>query len=519
MSGTLPTGRRTGIGLALVPLAAIAAAKLLLQLLAIGQYGYFRDELYYLACTEHLAFGYVDHPPLSIAVLAAVRAVFGDSLVAIRIVPAVAGVATVLLTGALARRLGGGVFAQTLAALCALLSPQYLGTNHYFSMNSLDILLWTVAIWFLLDALETGTPRSWIALGLTLGLALLNKISVLWLGAGIGAGLVLTPYRRTLLTRWPWIAALTAGLLFLPHVLWQIREGWPTLEFMRNATELKMTPTAPLDFVREQILTMNPGSAPVWIVGLIAGLVGLHGARGRVLSWIYVVVLGIILTAGRGRASYLAVAYPMLFALGACSVERAAGRARMSWLRPATATLVIVAGLPLIPLALPVLPVETYVRYQVALGLSPGTDERQEMGALPQHYADMFGWEGMVSLVERAYERLTPEDRQHCRVFGHNYGEAGAVDVLGRKRGLPRALSGHNSYWIWGRDDPDTTWNVIIVIGGDREDNAAFFDSLEVVGRTANRWSMPYERGLDISIGRGPRFRRGEAWPRLREFI
>jgi 4-amino-4-deoxy-L-arabinose transferase-like glycosyltransferase len=182
----LPTGRRTGIGLALVPLAAIAAAKLLLQLLAIGQYGYFRDELYYLACTEHLAFGYVDHPPLSIAVLAAVRAVFGDSLVAIRIVPAVAGVATVLLTGALARRLGGGVFAQTLAALCALLSPQYLGTNHYFSMNSLDILLWTVAIWFLLDALETGTPRSWIALGLTLGLALLNKISVLWLARASG---------------------------------------------------------------------------------------------------------------------------------------------------------------------------------------------------------------------------------------------------------------------------------------------------------------------------------------------
>jgi len=125
----------------------------------------------------------------------------------------------------------------------------------------------------------------------------------------------------------------------------------------------------------------------------------------------------------------------------------------------------------------------------------------------------------MVSLVERAYERLTPEDRQHCRVFGHNYGEAGAVDVLGRKRGLPRALSGHNSYWIWGRDDPDTTWNVIIVIGGNQADNAAFFDSLEVVGRTANRWSMPYERGLDISIGRGPRFRRGEAWPRLREFI
>lgn len=505
--------------LAIVPLALIAAAKLLLQLLAVNEYGYFRDELYYLASTEHLAWGYVDHPPLSIALLALVRAVFGDSLLALRIVPALAGVATVFLTGLLARRLGGGTFAQALAALCALLAPQFLGTNHFYSMNSLDLLLWTVAVWFLLDALDTTRPRAWIALGLTLGLALLNKVSAMWLGGGIAVSLLLTPYRRVLLTPWPALAALLAVLVFLPHVLWQFREGWPTLEFMRNAAEIKMTATPPIEFLREQVLTMNPGSAPVWITGLLAGLLGLHGPRGRVLAWIYVVVLVLLLVAGRSRASYLAVAYPMLFALGGCSVERVASRARLGWLRPATAVLVIVSGLPLVPLALPLLPVETYVRYQEALGLEPGTDERQEMGALPQHYADMFGWEEMVALAARAYGRLTPEEQSRCRVFGQNYGESGAIDVLGRTLGLPRALSGHNSYWLWGRDDPDTTWDVLIIIGGDRADNAEFFESLEVVGQTRNPWSMPYERGLDVSIGRGPKASRSDAWPRLRRYI
>jgi hypothetical protein len=287
---------------------------------------------------------------------------------------------------------------------------------------------------------------------------------------------------------------------------------------MRNATELKMTPTAPLDFVREQILTMNPGSAPVWIVGLIAGLVGLHGARGRVLSWIYVVVLGIILTAGRGRASYLAVAYPMLFALGACSVERAAGRARMSWLRPATATLVIVAGLPLIPLALPVLPVETYVRYQVALGSRRARMSVRKWGLYRSTMPTCSAGKGWCRSWSAHTSASPPRIGSIAASSGTTMAKR-ARSTSWAEAGLPRALSGHNSYWIWGRDDPDTTWNVIIVIGGDRADNAAFFDSLEVVGRTANRWSMPYERGLDISIGRGPRFRRGEAWPRLREFI
>ena len=177
----------------------------------------------------------------------------------------------------------------------------------------------------------------------------------------------------------------------------------------------------------------------------------------------------------------------------------------------------MLAGAPLLPFALPVLPVETFIRYQAALGRQPHTDERQRMGLLPQQYADMFGWEEMVALVAKAYQRLTPEERAHCRVFGQNYGEAGAVDVIGRRYGLPHAMSGHNSYWLWGPGEFDGS--VLIIIGGDRPDNAHYFEQIEIVGQTRSPYAMPYENGLDVSIARRARFPLTRVWPELRMYI
>jgi hypothetical protein len=500
--------------LALGTLGAIAAAKLILHLAAIGQYGYFRDELYYLASTEHLSWGYVDHPPFSIALLAVVRALFGDSLFAVRIVPTLAGVATVFLTGVIAWQLGGGRFAQALAALAALFSPVFLGLDHFYSMNALELLFWTAGASLVLVTLDSRGTRDWLFLGGLLGLGLLNKISMSWFGVGLVVGLLFTPYRRVFRERGIWLAGLVTGLVFLPHVVWQIQHGWPTLEFMRNATSQKMASISPVNFVTEQILTNNPGSCFVWLGGLVFGLTR-GGARGRVLAWIYLTVFALLIVGGHSRASYLAPAYPMVFALGGVAVERVSLTHR--WMRPVTVFLVALFGLVALPFALPVLPVETFVRYQAALRQTPSTDERQEMGALPQHYADMFGWDDMVALVARAYSELTPEEKQHVRVFGQNYGEAGAVDVLGRRLGLPHAMSGHNSYWLWG---PGTEpIDVLIIIGGDREDNAQFFEDITIVGQTSSPWSMPYERGLDVSIARKPKIDLRAAWPRVKEFI
>ncbi|MGH7682179.1 MAG: glycosyltransferase family 39 protein, partial [Candidatus Eiseniibacteriota bacterium] len=413
--------------------------------------------------------------------------------------------------------LGGGRFAQGVAALAALFAPIFLGMDRFYSMNAFDLLLWSWGTYLVLRALENGRPRAWLWLGVVVGLGLLNKISMLWFVGGLGAALLLTRYRRALLSPWPWLAVAVAAFLFHPYVVWQIHNGWPTLEFMRNATNLKMTQHSPAEFLKGQLLGLNVGSAPIWIAGLLFGLFSRESGRGRILSWMYLSVLVLLMVQGTSRASYLAPAYCGLFAMGAVAIERASAEGRRTWLRPATAVLTVAFGIVALPMALPLLPVGTFVRYQAALGMSPRTDERQQMGVLPQGYADMFGWEELTALVAKAYARLSPEERAHCRVFGQNYGEAGAIDVLGRRLGLPHAISGHNSYWYWGPGPGD--WDVLIIIGGDRQDNAQFFEQIEIVGQTDSPWSMPYERGLDVSIARHPKLTLKEAWPKVRMLI
>ncbi|MGE5179644.1 MAG: glycosyltransferase family 39 protein [Bacteroidota bacterium] len=513
----MATRDTSGPRLAAGTLAALMAATLLMHAAVIGRYGYFRDELYYLASTGHLAWGYVEHPPLSIALLAVVRALLGDSLPALRLVPALAGAATVFLTGLMTRRLGGGRFAQGLAALACALAPVFLGTDRVYSMNAIDILIWSLAAWLLLRALDLGRARDWALLGFVLGLGLLNKISVFWLGGGLLVGLLLTPYRRALRTPGPWLCGAIAAAMFAPYVIWEARNDWPTLEFMHNATAIKMAATSPAGFLVQQVLQMNPGAAPVWIAGLVFGLYGGAGRAGRVLAWIYLSVLILLVAQGHSRASYLAPAYPMLLALGAVAVERFSAPAARRWIRPVLAALVVALAIPILPMALPVLPVEQLARYQAALGLAPRTEERHAMGALSQDYADMFGWDQMTALVAEAYRRLSPEEQKRCKIFGQNYGEAGAIDVLGSRYGLPHAISGHNSYWLWGPGKGD--WDVLIIIGGDRADNAAFFDDIQIVGQTSSPWSMPYERGLDVSIARKPKMSVRDAWPQLKRYI
>ena len=203
----------------LVPLL-FAALKLAMHALAITNYGYFRDELYYIACSKHLAWGFVDQPPFSIALLAFNRALFGDSLLALRWLPALSGAGTVLTTGLLVRELGGRRLAQALACLCAVLPPVWLAVDHFFSMNAFDTFFWSLAVLLLLRALEGRRPGTWLWLGLVLGLGLLNKTSMLWFGGAAFLALLLTHHRRALLTPGPWLAAALAGLIFLPHVIW-----------------------------------------------------------------------------------------------------------------------------------------------------------------------------------------------------------------------------------------------------------------------------------------------------------
>lgn len=496
----------------------LACVKVLIHLPFITRYGYFRDELYYLACARRLDWGYVDQPPLSIALLALVRATLGDALWAIRLVPVLAGGLTVFMVGLLARELGGGRFAQGMAALAAVIAPVYLGTNHFFSMNSFDLLIWTLAAYTLVRLVKTEDQAGWLVLGLLLGLGLLDKISALWLGGGIAIGILLTGHRAWLRTPGPWVAALIAVVLFVPHLLWQQAHGWPTLEFMRNATAEKMRGVSPFTFVIRQVLEMNPINAPIWLAGLVHGFTP-AGRRWRILGLIYLAVAALLVIGGRSRASYLVPAYPLLLAPGAVVFEAWLSGARRRHWRAAAIASMAVAGLVLAPLALPILPPEHYARYARALGFTPSSEENLRMGALPQQFADMFGWEALAAKVAAIVRELTPEERSRAVIYARNYGEAGALELFAARYGLPRVVCPHNNYWLWGPGPLEPRPLAFIILGGDEDDNRRAMEWLEPRGTIGCTWCMPYERDRRIYLGRRPRVKLEEIWPRERVFI
>lgn len=481
------------------------------HVLVLTQYGYFRDELYYIACSKRLAFGYVDHPPLAMAILAFVRALFGDSLVAMRAVAVGAGAVHLVLVASITRELGGGRYAQGLAAIVATMSPAMLFLTHAYTMNAFDLVFWSAAALALLVALRHGGTRPWIILGVIVGLGLENKWSMLWFAGGTIVGIAFTACRRVAQTRGPWLAAGVAGALFVPNLLWQATHGWPTIEFMAHAAAFKMLSTPPLGFLMDQVMTLHPLAAPVWIAGLVALFAGRFGAAGRVLGWIYVAVLALLLVRGTSRAIYLLPAYAPLFAAGAIVF---AGLARHPAARGAVALALLAAAAALAPFGLPLLAPERFLAYQAKLGIAPPQQERGERPALPQYFADMHGWPDLAARVARVYATLPPEERARAAIYAANYGEAGAIDRFGPALGLPPAISRHNQYWLWGPGRHDGS--VVILIDGEAADMERNFTSAAVVDSVQCEWCMPYEKGRPIWVARGLRRPLAEVWPTLK---
>lgn len=485
----------------------------LAHILCLTDYGFFRDELYYIACSKRLSLGYVDHPPLAMWILGIIRAVFGESLAVMRLVAVLAGAVHLFLVAAIARELGGGRYAQALAAIVATMSPATLFLTHVYSMNVFDLVFWSAATLALLVALRRGTETAWIVFGVIVGLGLENKWSMLWFAGGTVVGLALTASRGVAFTRGPWLAAAIAAGLFVPNLLWQAFHGGPTIEFMQNAAAFKMLSTPPLGFLFEQVMTLHPLAAPVWVTGLVALLVGRFGSRGRVLAWIYLATLALLLVRGTSRAVYLLPAYAPLFAAGAIVC---AGLARRPMPRAAIVAGLLIVTAVLAPFGLPMLSPERYLAYQARLGIAPPQQEKGERPTLPQYFADMHGWPELAERVARVHATLPFAERPRAAIFTDNYGEAGAIDRFGPTFGLPPAISGHNQYWLWGPGDRDGS--VVIAVGGDSADMAANFTSAAIVDTVECAWCMPYENGKPIWIGRGLKRPLAEVWPGVKHY-
>jgi len=492
--------------------ATIALSVVALLAAAAGVDHYFRDEFYYLACSRHMAWGYVDQPPLSIAVLWLVRHVAGESLIVLRLVAALVLAATLLLTGSIARRLGAGPFGEALAMLAMAIAPEILAIGSFYSMNVFDVLLWTAAVRVFIDVLDRPRIATWALLGGILGAGLMNKISVLWLGAGLAAALLLTPARRQLRTAGPYAAAAIAAIVFLPHVVWQITHGWPTLEFMRNAASDKMQHNTPLSFMAEQVMNLHPITLPIWATGLIALLVSRRLRPYRALAIVWITVAVILVANRTSRSGYLLAAYPMLMAAGAVTLERCV-TARAA--RAAIVVVLLVAGAATVPLAVPILPTGSYVRYSAALGTAPSTEEKKELARLPQFFADRQGWDAFVDAVAAAWSTLSPDERADAAVLTGNYGEAGAIEQLGRDRGLI-AISGHNTYWWWGTQGRGT--KTLIVLSRRPERLRTWWGEVTQAGETACGDCMPYENHVPIWICRRPLLSLASRWPDIKHY-
>jgi Dolichyl-phosphate-mannose-protein mannosyltransferase len=478
-------------------------------------YGIFRDELYYIACSNRLDMGYVDQPPLSIFILAFNRFLFGDSLFALRLLPAVNSGLTVMLTCLMTLKLGGKKTAIIISSLAVIFVPVYLGISTIYSMNSFDILLWTIAFYLIILIIENDKMSLWVLLGIVMGLGMMNKIGFLWLGFGFFIGLLLTDKRSELLTIKPYLCALIALLIFSPFIIWNFQNDFAHIEFIRNATSGKYSQLTAKDFIAGQILNMNPASVVVWLAGLYYFLINNSGKKFRVLGIIYVTAFTILIINGHSKAGYLAPAYTVLFAGGGVFIEKITAE-KFRWLRYVISFAIIILGTVIIPLAIPVLPVETYIKYADKLGFSPSSSEDKKLSELPQFYADMFGWEELAKDVSEVYQSIPDSEKNRVVVYGQNYGEAGAIEYFRNKYPLPPAISGHNNYWLWGHNDIKDP--IIIILGGDKEDHLKAFDNVEQVKIHSAKYAMPYENNLPIFIARKIKTDLNETWKRVKHF-
>ena len=499
---------------AVASVAAIACGLFLLEFLpAFGTtYGYFLDELYYLACARRLDFGYVDHPPLAPLMLRGVLETLGDSLPAMRLLPALAGAATVALTGWMAFRLGGGRFAQTIAALCVVVAPIPVILFGFFSMNAFELLFWATACWLLVELNESDDARLWLPIGVLLGLAFENKHTSLLLAAGILVATLMTPLRGHLRSRWPWIGAFAAIALALPNVLWQVANGWPSLEFYENLRRESNIPLGPLEVLGEQIGATNPLTFPVWAAG-VAFFFSSRGTRQRSLGWLFVAVLGIFMASGASRPDRIQGAYPVVFAAGGVMLEAASQRAGWRWIRVAIPLLLVSSGLFAAPLLLP-FPPTWMERHPLAAGAN---DMRREVGvsAIPLPFSHRLGSEEFVDAVAEVVDALPPDERRSAIIVAGDFAHAGAIEQFGPERDLPRVLSPHNSYHDWG-PEPDLATPIVIAIALDEEMLRGEFGRIERAATYDCPYCMGWRDDLPIYVARSPRRSLAELWPEIR---
>jgi 4-amino-4-deoxy-L-arabinose transferase-like glycosyltransferase len=468
-----PTGgagrAKSRAAFALVPVVALALTKLSFQLSVAGRYGWHRDELYYVDAGRHLAFGYVDFPPLTPLLARVATALFGDSLVGLRSLAALAGAAAVVVVALVARELGGGRRVQALAAVLAATSPALLGADAMFQTVPFDQLLWAVIALLAVRVLKAPSAGRWVALGVAAGVALETKYTVALLLVGLAAGLVVTKEgRRHLRTPGPWLAAGVAFVLLAPNLWWQARHGWPSVDFFTGGEGYEPGETSPGQYVGELLLMIGPATLVLCAAGLRLLRRDRHWSTLGVAAG--VVVVGFLGTGG--KSYYAAPIALLLYAAGAVAASRWRRWGRWAVVGGALAT-IVVAG----PYMFPILGEQAMVD--------------RELYEPREDYAEQLGWPELAAEMTAAAADLSPLERSSAAVLAGNYGEAGAIGRFGGG-GVPPVVSGHVS-WRWWVDDAALAARTLLVVGYPRSWLEPRCARLVRVGTVTNHAGVPNE--------------------------
>jgi hypothetical protein len=507
--------------------AVFAALKLAIQIVGNIQaqhagYGIFRDELYYLVCGRHLAFGYVDQPPLVALQARLSETLFGhDTMWSLRLISGVAGAAKVFLTGVLCWALGGGRRAAALAMLGVLAGGVYLGIDGFLSMNSFDPVFWMLCALALIRIAVSDSQREvriwWIVFGLSAGLAFENKDSIAFFLVAMLVAVLLTPQRRILANRWFVVAVCLIVVVALPNLLWQIHNHFPTLEWLRRVQASdKDVKLPPLPFFVAQIVTLTPYSVLLWGTGVVWLIFAKASRNFRFLGVFYPIFLALMM-ALHAKDYYLVPAYPVFFAAGA--VAWFAWAQRIAWrnaLIGMYAAIVAVGLVVFFPLSVPVISPQQWLAYTEKIHFRPKESENHSAILLPQFFADRFGWRDLVEQVSAIYNALPPQERAVTGVLASNYGQASAINILGERFGLPQAISGHQNYWLWGPRGY-TGGEMIVINQATPEEMKAAYDSCTVVGVRNPPYTMPWEHG-PIYLCRGRKTSYLAGWKELKYY-
>jgi 4-amino-4-deoxy-L-arabinose transferase-like glycosyltransferase len=489
-------------------LILLAVGRLLLHTFTNHQYGFHRDELAVLDDAHYLAWGYVAYPPVTPFIVRVSLALFGESLVGLRFFSALAQSVVMVLAGLMARDLGGGRWAQVLAALTVAITPMSLLSGAMFQYVSFDYLWWVVIAFCVVRLLKTEEPRWWLAIGTAVGLGLMTKYTVAFFIAGLVVGILLTPARRYLKSPWLWGGVALALLICLPNLIWQIQHNFISLEFLSSIHARDVAIGRTEGFLLEQFLVCtSPITAPLWIAGLYYYFFTADGQRYRTLGYMYVVPL-VLLWLADGRSYYLAPAYPMLLAAGAVFWEGklaafSARGARLGW--GITWGLLLIGALVSGALTLPLAPVNSAV-WEIN-------------SQVHDNFVEQIGWPELVATVAQIYQAQPDAEKPQVGILAGNYGEAGAINWYGRSHHLPQAISGINSYHLrgYGRPAPQ----ILIVVGFSREGVDRFFETCELAGHITNRYHVPNEETTfhpDIFLCRNLRQPWPELWRELQSF-